>query len=306
MANLIEKVAVLQNELDKVAVEQLTSGWMDLNDDMVKYSGGNEIKIPEMTMDGLADYDREKGFVGGSVTLKWKTYEMTQDRGRKFNIDENDVDEAKAVPTIGRVAGEFQRTKVTPEIDAYRYSKIASVAMEAEKAMYGFTSTKANILTQLYTDLAEVRDIYENDEIVITMNSKVALLLDLSEELSKHLSVGDFSQGNVNLKVKKLDGDYPIVRVGSNKMKTAFEFLTGKEGQEKGGFKPADSAKDINWIITVKRAPIAVNKTDKARIFDPETNQEARAWRYDYRKYHELWIPKNKCDAIFVNIKQPK
>ena len=36
--------------------------------------------------------------------------------------------------------------------------------------------------------------------------------------------------------------------------------------------------------------PIAVSRTDKVRIFDPETNQSARAWAIDYRKYHDLWI----------------
>ncbi len=306
MANMIEKVAVLQEELDKASVEQLTSGWMDLNSDMVKYNGGNEIKIPVMTMDGLADYDRQKGFVDGSVNLEFKTYQMTQDRGRKFNIDENDVDEAGFIPTIARVAGEFQRTKVVPEIDAYRYSKIAALAKEAGRIRYNCSPNEDNILRELYRDLVEVQRYYEGEEIVITMNSMVATLLDLSEKISKHINVADFSKGDIKLKVKMLDGEHPIVRVPSNRLKTEYEFLTGKSGQEAGGFKTASGAKDINWIIAVKRAPIAVNKTDKARVFDPETNQEARAWRYDYRKYHELWVPDNKRGGIFVNVRQAK
>ncbi len=304
MANMLEKVAILQDELDKVAVEKLTSGFMDLNDDLVKYSGGNEVKIPVMTMDGLADYDREKGFVAGSVNLAWKTYEMTQDRGRKFNLDENDVDEANFIPTVSRVAGEFQRTKVVPEIDAYRYSKIASIADEAGKIRYGYSVDENTVLKELYKDLAKVRENYEGEDIVIIMNSAVATTLDLNESVAKKMTVSDFTKGDVSLKIKSLDGEYPIIRVGSSRMKTEYEFLTGKTGQEEGGFKPSDNAKDINWIIIVKRAAIAVNKTDKARVFDPETNQEARAWRYDYRKYHELWIPENKRDGIFVNVKQ--
>lgn len=50
--------------------------------------------------------------------------------------------------------------------------------------------------------------------------------------------------------------------------------------------------------------PIAVSRTDKVRIFDPETNQTARSWMLDYRKYHDLWITNNKWPQVWVNCKQ--
>ena len=122
--NTIETATIIQTELDKAAVEQATSGWMELNDKLVKYNGGSEVKIPSLTMDGLADYDRKNGFTEGSVDFKYQTKTMTQDRGRSFSFDENDVDETNFALTASTVMGEFQRTKVLPEIDAYRYSKI--------------------------------------------------------------------------------------------------------------------------------------------------------------------------------------
>lgn len=302
--NVLEKVAVLQEELDKVAVVDLTSGWMDLNDSMVKYKGGSEVKIPEMVMDGLADYDRNEGFVKGSIHLKWKTYEMTQDRGRQFTFDENDVDESNFILTASTVSGEFQRVHVIPEIDAYRYSKIASIAKAANRFVGGYVANADDILSKLYADISQVTDIYGEENIVITMNSKVAAILDISKELSKQINVGEFRKGDVSVKVQTLNGTYPIVRVPSARMKSEYEFLTGKTSQEKGGFKPSSSAKDINWIISTRKAPIAVCKTDKMRAFDPETYQRGRMWAVDYRKFHELWIPENKKDAIFVNFKQ--
>ena len=75
-------------------------------------------------------------------------------------------------------------------------------------------------------------------------------------------------------------------------------------GQEAGGFAPTENSKSINWIITPRKAPIAVSKTDKMRIFDPETNQKARAWAMDYRKFHDLWIPDKKVEQCFVNVKE--
>lgn len=70
----------------------------------------------------------------------------------------------------------------------------------------------------------------------------------------------------------------------------------------KGGFAAAADAKGINWIIMVKQAPVAISKTDVTRIFDPMTNQNANAWKIDYRKYHDLWIADNSMDGVFVNV----
>ena len=56
--NTIQTAAVIQSELDKAAVEQATSGWMEVNSSLVKYNGGSEVKIPKLSMDGLADYER--------------------------------------------------------------------------------------------------------------------------------------------------------------------------------------------------------------------------------------------------------
>ena len=63
------------------AVEQATSGWMEVNEKLVKYTGGAEVKIPSLDMDGMADYDRTNGFVQGSVNFQYETKKMTQDRG---------------------------------------------------------------------------------------------------------------------------------------------------------------------------------------------------------------------------------
>lgn len=306
--NVFEYASVFQSELDKAAVEQATSGWMELNDKLVRYNGGAEVKIPSMDMDGLADYDRDKGFVEGSVNLKWETKEMTQDRGRQFTFDENEVNETNFVVTAAQVMGEFQRTKVIPEIDAYRYSKIASLCIAKERAGYEYTPTENDILKKLYYDIAAVQDVVGDETpLVITMARPVAAILDMSSTLSKSLSVMDFKQGDVTVKVKSLNGEFPIIRVGSGRMKTSYQFYDGTTStQEKGGFAAAEDAKDINWIISPRTAPIAVSRTDKVRIFDPETYQKKRAWATDYRKYHDLWVPDNKLTAMWVNIKQAK
>lgn len=308
MANTLEYAKIFQAELDKAAVEQASSGWMELNDKLVKYNGGSEVKIPKLDMDGLADYDRQNGFVEGSIDLSWQTKTMTMDRGRQFTFDEQEVNDTNFVLTASSVMGEFQRTKVIPEIDAYRYSTLAALAMEKERAKYGYTPEESTILKALYADLAEVQDAVGDDTpLIVTMATPVAALFDLNTNLAKNLSVTDFRQGDITLKVKSVNGQHPIIRVGSGRMKTSYLFNDGTSSdQTKGGFAPAEDAKNINWIICPRTAPIAVSRTDKVRIFDPETYQKKRAWAMDYRKYHDLWVLENKMNAILVNIKEAK
>lgn len=305
MINNLEYAAIFQSELDKQMIMESTTGWMEPNATLVKYNGGNEVKVPSIVMDGLADYDRDNGFVRGSVSLKWQTHQLTQDRGRTFTLDAMDVDETNFAATAGVVMGEFQRTEVIPEVDAYRYSKIASLAMEGGRASGGYDPAKSTILSKLVTDIAAVQDVIgENVPLVISLPFTVAAIMDMNDEVKKRLDVVEFVVGGVTLKVRALDG-IPIMRVPSARMKTEYLFRDGTtSGQTEGGFVPTEEARNINWLITARTAPIAISKTDVPRIFDPLTNQQANAWKIDYRKYHDLWIPKNKMPSIFANIKE--
>ncbi len=303
MANMIEKVAILQDELDVQAKRELTSAWMEPNSKQVKYTGGREVKIPILTTSGLGDYDREKGHARGSINLEYKTHTMTQDRGTSFTMDENDVDESGFIVEASRVMGEFQRVHVIPEIDAYRYSMLAQKAKEAGRARTGYTATAEDVITQLLLDIAEVTEIYGEENIIITLNSSVGTILDTNKELAKTITTNNFSDGNVATKIRKLNDLHRIIRVPASRMKDKYKFLSGREGQE-FGFEPSSDAKDINWIIAKADVPLAITKTNKMRAFDPNTYQGGNMWYMDYRRYHDLWVKDNKLDGLFVNIKQ--
>lgn len=81
MANMIENAKVFQTTLDKAAVSSATSGWMELNDKLIKYEGGDEVKVPQLDMDGLADYDRDEGFVEGAINLTYETKKNEHGQG---------------------------------------------------------------------------------------------------------------------------------------------------------------------------------------------------------------------------------
>ncbi|MCU5967952.1 hypothetical protein H3U18_19340, partial [Clostridioides difficile] len=116
MANVLQYVTLFQQELDMQVTVGSTTGWMEKNAGQVIYNGGREVKVPKVTMDGLGDYDRSKGYTQGAVTLEYETMKMEMDRGRTFMLDSMDVNESNFVINASSVMGLFQKQHVIPEI----------------------------------------------------------------------------------------------------------------------------------------------------------------------------------------------
>ena len=192
---------------------------------------------------------------------------------------------------------------LVPEVDAYRYSRIAALAKGASRTTDGFTPSETNILAQLDKEITGLQDtIGESEQLVIIMSTPIRTVLNNVKNIERHLDVTQFKAGAIDTKVKTYN-EIPILSVPSLRMKSAYVFSDGKTtGQEAGGFKADTGAKAINWIIISRRAPIAISKTDKVRIFAPDVNQKADAWKLDYRKFHDLWIPTNKLAGVWANL----
>ena len=137
------KTAILDTAQDRVRWDQTTGSFYLFETDMV----------------GLGDYSRNGGFVRGDVTASWRQYTPQYDRARQFVVDR--LDDAQSMGmAFGTLAGEFMRTKVTPEVDAIRfrdYSKNASDSMKtAESISTGSGAVAAIDLGTEKLDNAEV------------------------------------------------------------------------------------------------------------------------------------------------------
>lgn len=301
--NTLEMAKIFQAKLDQQVAIGATSAWMEANAQNVKYNGGDTVRMPEISTTGLANYDRDKGFNQGAVTLKYREYTLTQDRGRTFHLDRMDVDESNFIANAGNVMGTFQRDWVIPEIDSYRYSRIAALAKAEGRAQEGYTLDAGTILEKLDEDITNIQDVAgENVPLVIIMSTKSRRILNDAKGIERYIKVDEFNSGAVKNKVNTFN-DVPVLGVPSARMKTAYIFNDGTTAEQKnGGFKPDTDAKDINWIIIPRNVPIAISKTDLPRIFEPSQNLMADAWKIDYRKFHDLWIPHNQMNRVFVNI----
>lgn len=307
--NTLATATLFQNTLDKVAIQEAVTGWMDSNAGQVIYNGGAEVKIPKMEVQGMGDYDRDNGYQQGSVTLTYQTRSMTQDRGRKFQLDPMDINENNFVTTAAAVMGEFQRMYVVPEIDAYRISKIATETIAADKAgmvAYGYTpgAASTSALRKFKEGIKAVRDMGYNGPLVC--HATPDFIMELELELAGKISAVTFSKGGIDTQVPSVDG-VPFISTPANRMYTAITIYDGKtSGQEAGGYVKGTTAKNVNFMICPRTTPIAVTKQDIMRIFDPTINQKLNAWQMDYRRFHDIWVLDNKVNSIYLNIKEEK
>ena len=300
--NTLQYAQILQTALDQKAIQTMTTGWMDANAGQVKYTGGNEVKIPTIATQGLANYGRadQSGFVKGGVTLSYNTYTMTQDRGRLFMLDRHDIDESNFIATSTQVMGTFQEENVVPEIDAYRISKLASLATSG-MTVDGYTPATGTIVEKIKTGIKNIRKQGYNGPLVCHISYDAQMVLEL--EMGNKIQNTTFASGGFNTTCPSIDG-VPLIPTADTAMVTAITLYDGKSpSQEAGGFVKGSSAKDINFIIMPTKVPIAVTKQDNMRIFSPDVNQSADAWQMDYRRYHDLWVLENKKKLIFLNTK---
>ena len=298
----IENISVkMTDELDTAVSQKPVTGFMADNNLRGKFVGAKTVMIPAMNISGLGDYDRDTGFVSGTVSVSAKPFTLAMDRGRSFQLDREDHDESGIADLAGQIMGEFVRTKVVPEVDAYVLSKLAGCAYNAGQTISGNPTTDA--YNMLSNAIATVQNaVGYDEELVAFVDGTMLNALQNSEEISRHLVMNDFKKGELHTQVTSLNG-VAILPVPNSRMKTAYEFYDGTTaGQEDGGFTPAANAKNIGLLLVPRRAASLIKKTEQVRCFDPAHNPKADAWKLDYRLYYDVVIKDSLKSGICVYV----
>ena len=288
MANSIQLSKVYTNLLDEVYQQSALTAVLESDASLARQgANANEIVIPKLSMDGLADYSRNSGYVNGDVTLNWETVQFNYERGRMFSVDNMDNEETQNI-AFGRLAGEFIRTKVVPELDAFRFAKYA--ATEGAGTATGTLASGADVIAALRTatsamDEAEVP--MEDRHLFITP-TLMGLVEDMDTTKSKEV-LARFAS---------------ITKVPQTRFYSAIELLDGKTpSEEKGGYKKADLGVELNFEIIHKPATLQFTKHAVPKVISPELNQDADAWKYGYRNYGLCDTYENKTAGIYVHKK---
>lgn len=286
MANSIQLFKKYIDLLDEVYKQASKSSILDGDASLVQAGRNtNEIIIPKMSLDGLADYSRNSGYVKGDVTLTYETVKFNYDRGRKFVVDAMDDEETAGI-AFGKLSSEFIRTKVVPEMDAFRFATYASLSGIGSAT--GTLATGADVITALRAaanamDEAEVPS--EQRVLFITPTLR-GMIDDLDTSKSKEV-LGKFSS---------------VVEVPQSRFNTEITLLDGTtSGEEVGGFSATGN--DINFMVIHTPAILQYPKHTVNKIITPEANQDSDGWMFFYRAYGLADAYENKVAGIYVHSK---
>ena len=290
--NTIENTTRYTAELDKLFAQKSATGFFADNALAAKFVGAKTVIIPDINFQGLADYDRDTGFSRGAITVSNSSYTMAMDRARSLQIDREDMDETGVASLAGQILGEYVRTKVVPECDAYVISKLAGLSQSRANTLEGDVDAPFETLINLINKVQDT--VGYDEELVAFIDSHIYARLQNSAEISKMITVSDFRQGDINLKVNSING-VTLIPVVSERMKTAYTF----QSNAAGGFVPANNARNIYMLVCPKKGAHLVKKTENMRIFTPEQNLDADAYKFDYRIYYDVFVAKSGLDAIW-------
>ena len=279
--------------LDRIIERETLTSDLNMNTDLLgEFSDSGEIKIATVAMDGLANYNRTTGFVKGSITTGWETYKLRYDRGREFEIDAMDDEERAAIVSANAMA-EFERTQVVPEVDAVRFATLANNAgTTATEAIADADAALKAVLTgeEVVSDLG-----VDLSTCIFYCTSKVKTLLRQAQNY--RLGQGEDPNGNF-----ATFDEMKIVTVPSARFVTEVTLNDGTtSGQEAGGFKKAEGASDIDFMIVHPSACAALQRHRKLRYFAPDTNQHADAHKWQLRLFHDLLVYEKQKGKIYAH-----
>lgn len=295
MANSIALAQKFQPILDEIYVRESLTSLLDGQTKPVDHGGANEVKIYKMSVVGLGNYSRATGYPAGDVTGTWETVKLEIERGRAFNIDRMDNEESLGM-AFGTLVGEFMRTQVAPEIDAYRFAKYASASGISKVDTPTTLSSPSQVLAAI--DAAQLK--MDEDEVpvegrILFISATCGQLLDGA--ITRSLA----NDRNADRRLQTLDG-LRIIRVPQKRFYTAITLNDGASTNA-GGFAKAVDGKDINFMLVHPSACQQAVKHAQLKIFSPEENQSTDGWLIQYRLYHDCWVFDNKASGIYVHHK---
>jgi hypothetical protein len=290
MANSIELAKKFLPIIDGVYKAESVTNGMDAAT-RADFTGVNEVKVLKVSTTGLGDYSRANGYPKGDVTASWETMTLTEERGKELSVDRLDNEETLG-QTFGTVTGEFMRLHVIPELDAYRFAKYASAT--------GINKATAAVLTKddIVAAIDEAVRQLDADEVPMT-GRRLYISSDLKPILNSALSRQWGSDSSVNTILAGYN-DMPITWVPKSRFYTG---ITLNDGSTNWGYSKAEGAQDINFMVIYPPAILQVVKFSLPKIFDPDTNQDKDAWKFQFREYHDAFVYDNKAKGIYLHAK---
>lgn len=296
MANSIALATKFQPILDEIYRTASLTASMDAQTKPVNFGGASVVSVFKTSVVGMGTYSRATGYPAGDVTGTWETLTLSASRGRAFSIDRMD-DEETLGQAFGTLAGEFIRTQVVPEVDAYRFSKYASWSGITEVGTPATLSTAAAVLAAF--DLA-MTSLDANQ--VPSEGRKLFVETGIYNLLKASITRSLQNENGVDRRVFELDG-VEVIPVPLTRFYKGITLNDGSVSSTGGYSKTSSTGRDINFMLMHPSSVLQVTKLADLKVFAPQENQTADAWLFQYRLYHDAFVYDNKVTGIYSHIK---
>lgn len=291
MANSISYASKYAPELDKMITQEAKTGFLADNAFKARFVGAKTVYLPELTLEGLGNYSRTDGYDKGDVGLTHTPYTLSHERSKQLILDAQDADESGVPELAGKLVGEYTRLHVNPEIDAHNISALYQEAVaNSNKVTYSADTAVKSLLECI--NGVEAANGYNNESLVAMVDPTLYNLLMTSAELQRFIAVSDFKQGEVNFKVKNLNG-CAIIPVAADRMYGEYTFGNS-------GFTPVDGAANVRAVVMPKGAASFVKKVDKVDMYAPSEVQDLDAYKINFRLYYDLIVKTSQKKTIFA------
>jgi len=287
MANAINYAERYQTELDQVLKQAMLTNVLETPN--VNWLSAKTFHVPTLSVTGYQDHSRQGGWNRGDVTVTHEPYTLQFDRDVEFFVDQMDVDESNQAASAANITRVFLTEHAGPEIDAYRFGKMATHAIN-EGNSTSETVDPATVYGRLKQDILKVRK-YGPSNLIAFISSEAMDALERSEDFTRMINVQN--QGTaIETRVTSVDGVQLIEVWDVDRFNTQHDFTSG--------FVPAGDP--INWLIVYKGAIIAKAKLNSIYLFAPGQHTEGDGYLYQNRLYHDLFVLSQKADGIVVSV----
>jgi hypothetical protein len=280
--------------LDEIYKAESKTAILDTLAERVQFTGANTVNLYTLSTVGMGNYDRNAGFVPGDVTGQWVPYVLETDRGRSYMIDALDNEESMGM-AFGGLLSTVERQHVIPEVDAFRFAQYASGAaagnIVAANISTGAAAVAAVDAATVALDNAEVP--YEGRILFVNPTFYGYLKAGITRFVENR-------DPDINANVAYYN-DMRVISVPQARFQSAIDLAAPTTSAAAGGFAPDANAKAINFMIVHPSAVMQVMKHYVPRIFSPEQNQEADAWKLNLRYAHGAWVLSQKTNGIYVH-----
>lgn len=286
MANAINYAERYQTELDQVIKQATLTNALETPN--VNWMGAKTFHVPSVSVTGFQDHSRAGGWNRGDVTVTHEPYTLQFDRDVEFFVDQMDVDESNQAASAANITRTFLIEHAGPEVDAYRFGKMATHAINEGNAT-GETIDATNVYQRLKADILKVRK-YGPSNLIAYLSSEAMDALERSEYFTRNINVQNAGTA-IETRVTSLDGVQLIEVWDVERFNSQHDFTTG--------FVP--EGLNLNWIIVYRGAIVAKTKINSIYLFEPGQHTEGDGYLYQNRMYHDLFVMKNKADGIVVS-----